>query len=87
MSAVVIGVTEMIKNLGVESRYCPLIAVVVGAFIAIADDINQGKNDFFASTMRGILVGLTTTGVYAATGNIISKTSPNNNANSTEETH
>ena len=88
MVAVIVGLTEVVKNFGLPSKYCSTFAILLGAGIGVSEEFRNGTQDIYGGIMKGILVGATTTGVYAATDKMISKTTNNTqNANIIQETH
>ena len=88
MAAVVLGVTEMVKKLGLPSKYCPAFAILFAIFISLGEAYHNGTGelDLYNALMRGLLIGVTTTGGYAAADKFIEK-SQDSHANSTQETH
>lgn len=56
---IIVAVCEALKQAGLQSRYVPILSVVLGIGGAFAFD---GVN--FLSTASGILLGLATTGGY-----------------------
>ena len=57
--AAIVGITEAIKQYGVPSKYCPTIAIAVGAMLSYVDKPNaQG-------ILEGIVWGASITGGYA----------------------
>ncbi len=56
---VITAICEAIKIAGVNSRFIPLISVILGIISAwFFDSVN------FLSTLSGVIIGLTTTGGY-----------------------
>lgn len=85
IATVIVGITEVVKKLGLPSQYCPALAVVLGAGIVMFDDYKNGVTDIYSSIIRGIIIGTTSTGLYAAADKMIDKN--NSNANISQETH
>ena len=57
--AAIVGITEAIKQYGIPSKFCPTIAIVVGAFLSYAEKPDaQG-------VLEGIVWGASITGGYA----------------------
>ena len=57
--AVITGLTQVIKKLGVSSRYIPLVAVIIGityGLVFVGFDIQ--------SALAGLIAGLTSVGAY-----------------------
>ena len=64
IGAVITALVQAIKLLGVNSKYCPVIAILLGvAFFAISGF------GWFAVVMNGIIVGLTAVGLYSGAKN------------------
>lgn len=68
VSAIVIGLTAVIKKAGVSSRYLPSFAVVAGIGLALAID---GLST--ASAVGGVVAALTGMGLYSGTSATIKK--------------
>lgn len=54
------GLLEVIKQLGMPSKYCPLLAVVLGAILCVAQ---QGFG--MEIILKGMAVGLSSVGLYS----------------------
>lgn len=66
IGAVVLGVTEIIKSFGFPRKWLPVFAILLGVAIAMIDAYRSGTPDWFLAAIRGIVVGATATGLYAA---------------------
>jgi hypothetical protein len=62
--AVVIGIVEALKPLGLSSRYAPLVSIGLGVVSGIA--LRQDQ-DILSAVYSGILVGLSASGLYSGT--------------------
>lgn len=92
IGAVIVGITELLKSFGLPSKLCPAAAIIIGGIIGVAEETRTGGEiDFYAGSMRGLLIGATTTGLYAATDKMIKTGTINSNQNfnaySREETN
>lgn len=59
--AVVVGLVQVIKNLGVSSRYAPLCSVVLGVLGALlVPEASLGLTVF-----HGLVLGLSASGLYS----------------------
>ena len=67
---VVVGVTEVFKRFGLKKKYAPVFAIFLAIILTVADEFRTGGADYFKAVIRGIVVGVTTTGLYAAAGNL-----------------
>jgi len=57
--AAIVGITEAIKQYGVPSKFCPSIAIIVGAILSYVEKPNaQG-------ILEGVVWGASITGGYA----------------------
>ena len=57
--AAIVGITEAIKQYGIPGKFCPSIAIIVGAVLNYAEKPNaQG-------ILEGVVLGATITGGYA----------------------
>lgn len=64
---VVVGVTHVLKGVGISSRYTPLASLilgVVGSYIFVSQDIN--------AISQGIVVGLTASGLWSGVKSTVS---------------
>jgi len=85
IAALTVGITEITKNLGLPTRFCPIFAIFLAVGISIADEFHRGGSDFFNAVFRGALIGVTTTGSYSAIEKFSGKVAKN--ANAAQETH
>jgi len=72
IGAVVIGVTQIIKDFGVPKKICPLLAIFLGIAISLLNEMQNGEN-FLDAALRGILIGTTATGSYSAIDGFLQK--------------
>lgn len=72
VGAMVVGVTEMIKRFGMPSKYAPACAIVLSVLVSLLQSIESGISGLALITplMRGVMIGVTSTGLYAATDKI-----------------
>ncbi|MBN2087528.1 hypothetical protein JW758_04210 [Candidatus Peregrinibacteria bacterium] len=57
--ALIIGVTEAIKQYGVPSQFCPTVAIIIGALIGFGESPNAD------GILKGMVYGTFATGGYA----------------------
>lgn len=86
IATVIVGITEVVKKIGLPSQYCSAFAILLGAGIAVFDGYKNGEIDIYAGVIRGVIIGTTSTGLYAATDKMIDKNTIQN-ANISQETH
>jgi len=60
LAAFVAGITEVIKSLGVPSKFCPLIAILVGGVANVCLVGNYEPE----TVVYGLSIGLVTTGLH-----------------------
>lgn len=64
--AVVTGLTQVVKKVGVSSRYVPAVALIIGityGLIFVSYD--------FAGALAGIITGLSSVGLYSGVKNTV----------------
>lgn len=86
IATVIVGITEVVKKIGLPSQYCPAFSIVLGAVVTLLDGYQNGETDIYASLIRGVIIGTTSTGIYATADKMIDKTTTQN-ANISQETH
>ncbi len=59
--AIVTGLTEVIKRIGLPSKFAPLTAIAIGLIISF---LNRGALPIDIVIMTGIVAGLTSAGLY-----------------------
>lgn len=64
--AVVIGLTEVVKRLGLNDKYAPVFAIVLGVILSFGVE----RSITFDATLEGIVLGLTSVGLYSSAKNI-----------------
>lgn len=70
-----LAIVNLLKGLGLPSKFAPLASVVIGAVFGLAVTFLQtgGFESAAAFVMTGILTGLTASGLYDVTATIASK--------------
>lgn len=68
--AVTIGVVEIFKQLGVDKRWCPLIALVVGVLLTVGLAFFDAT---FTVVVTGLTIGLSAVGLYSGVRATIGK--------------
>lgn len=69
LTAVVVGLVEVIKRLGLNDKWCPLLSVCLGIIAGVvyaSTDIKQG-------ILVGIAIGLSACGLYSGVKNTLEK--------------
>lgn len=65
----IIGIVEMFKRAGLPARFSPFVAVAIGLLLGvyyISTDIKEG-------IIIGLMLGLSASGLYSSTKNIVEK--------------
>ena len=63
----VIGLTELIKKLGLNPKYAPLIALAWGIIISFTANSIFGAIGITGIILRGLVLGLTASGLWSGT--------------------
>lgn len=84
IGAIVVGLTELAKQVGIRPKYCPFVAIGLGILVSVIDFWRVGNPDYILAVMKGIVIGTTSTGLYAAADGFAHKSSKN--GHSAEET-
>ena len=64
LSPILIGVVEVLKRLGLPSKYSPVVAVVMGVGLSFALNLNPSVSE---RTLEGVIAGLAAVGLYSGT--------------------
>ena len=64
--AVVIALAELIKRMGFNTKYIPLVNLVLGVLFSAV----YSGFDFKAAIFNGIVIGLTASGMYSGVKNV-----------------
>jgi len=71
ISAVIVGLVEIVKRVGMPSKFAGLLAVFLGILAVLSLSLSQGQIQWYESIRDGIILGLTAAGVYSGTKAII----------------
>lgn len=63
ITAVIVGLMEVAKNLGLKTQYIPLASVALGVLAGCA----YGTGDIKANVLIGLAIGLSSCGLYSGT--------------------
>ncbi len=74
----VVGITEVVKNLGLPSKFCAPFAILLGVGLAVVAEIIYGGGNYFRALVRGIIFGTTATGIYSVGGKVVDKVKSQN---------
>lgn len=67
MTAVVIGVSEVIKKMGFNAKYIPIVNIIIGVAGGI---MYVSPVDIRAGVLQGVIVGLSASGLYSGVKNV-----------------
>lgn len=68
LTALTVGLTEVIKRVGMPDRFVPLTAVVVGIVLVVLGGLTSLTS---LSILAGIAIGLSAVGLYSGVKNTI----------------
>lgn len=71
--ALIIGLAQLVKNLGLKAKFIPLFDVVLGLVGGILVYFVEFKYDFIQSVMIGLAIGLSACGLFSGIKNIAEK--------------
>ena len=71
--ALIIGLAQLAKNLGLKAKYIPLFDVLCGLVGGILVYFIEFKYDFIQSIMIGLAIGLSACGLFSGIKNITEK--------------
>jgi uncharacterized membrane protein HdeD (DUF308 family) len=71
--ALIIGLAQLVKNLGLKSKYIPLFDVLCGLVGGILVYFIEFKYDIIQSIMIGLAIGLSACGLFGGIKNITEK--------------
>ena len=69
LTAVVIGLVEVAKKLGMSEKFAPLLALILGLGFAFMGF--TANPDLVSTIIGGIIIGLSAVGLYSGTKNVI----------------
>jgi len=70
ITAVVIGVVQVAKQMGLPTKFAPLVAVLFGVIAAIGLSFFQAT---FAVIITGVIIGLSACGLYSGVKTTVAK--------------
>lgn len=86
--AVIVGLSQLAKELGVKDKFIPILAILLGI---IGGTLYLYTGDIKSGVMSGIIMGLSSVGLYSGGKNIIeltfnTKNDENNSNNEKQST-
>jgi hypothetical protein len=67
--AVVIGLVEAAKRIGVPEKFAPLVSLILGLGLSFLGFV--ANPDLASTIIGGIIIGLSAVGLYSGTKNVI----------------
>jgi hypothetical protein len=67
--AVVIGLVEVAKRIGVPEKFAPLVSLILGLGLSFLGFV--ANPDLASTIIGGIIIGLSAVGLYSGTKNVI----------------
>ena len=67
--AVVIGLVEVAKRIGVPEKFAPVFSVILGLGLSFLGFV--ANPDLVSTIVGGIIIGLSAVGLYSGTKNIV----------------
>ena len=71
--ALIIGIAEIIKKLGLPTRYIPLVDLALGLISGISVYVLSKGYDWVSGVMIGIAIGLSACGLFSGIKNLTEK--------------
>lgn len=71
--ALIIGLAQLVKNLGLKAKYIPLFDVLCGLVGGILVYFIEFKYDIIQSIMIGLAIGLSACGLFSGIKNLAEK--------------
>lgn len=71
--ALIIGIAEIIKRLGLPTRYIPLVDLALGLISGICVYVLSKGYDWVSGVMIGIAIGLSACGLFSGIKNLTEK--------------
>ncbi|GIN93293.1 hypothetical protein J22TS1_43440 [Siminovitchia terrae] len=73
---VIVGLIQLAKGLGLPTKFSPILGIILGI---VAGSIFVYPNDIKGGILGGIMIGLSTTGLYSGTKNTVEFIKNDNN--------
>lgn len=67
--AIIVALVQIIKSFGLEQKYSPIVAIIIGVGLSVAYSY-YGTEKLFESIVLGIVAGLSAVGIYSSAKNI-----------------
>lgn len=69
VTGVIIGLLEIAKGLGLNTKYVPIVSVILGVLSVCV----YGSGNVAENVLVGLAVGLSAVGLYSTTKNVLEK--------------
>lgn len=67
---IVLGAVEVLKNVGLPQRFCPLASLGIGILLG---GVYLSDGDIKKGVLKGIYIGLSAVGMYSGAKNVMRK--------------
>ncbi len=64
--AIVLGLVQVAKRLGLKEKYCPLLSTLLGLLISLGYHFYSYKT-WYEAVIFGLIIGLSAVGLYSGT--------------------
>lgn len=71
--ALIIGVAQLVKNLGLNAKYIPLVDVLLGLVSGLVVYGHEMKLGLLRGVMIGLAIGLSACGLFSGIKNIVER--------------
>lgn len=69
---VVVGIVSLLKGMGLQKKYCPIVSFVIGTMFGI---IFESEGDIKKGILGGMITGLAASGLYSNGKELVKKAS------------
>ncbi|MGE5396392.1 MAG: hypothetical protein ACM3MK_02510 [Chitinophagales bacterium] len=76
---VINGLVEVAKRAGLNNRYCPIVAIVLGLMAGIG--LRDPAQNIAIGILEGLILGLSAVGMYSGARNVLQTKKNGNNGN------
>jgi hypothetical protein len=64
--AIILGLVQVARRLGIKEKYCPLLSTVLGLLISFGYHFSNYKT-WYEALIIGLVLGLSSVGLYSGT--------------------
>jgi len=70
LSGITVGLVQMVKTVGLPSKYSPLVAILIGVGLSFLANLETHIGPVM-SAFSGLLIGLSSVGLYSTGKNVV----------------